>query len=148
MNKSVNSPVASTVSRSVIDPDDLRWARAEQAKTRKRVVELLEERIGCDPREFVQRLSTSLRIPALEFQQLVVCTPAFDIISYAEATKRACLAVRDAHGELLLVLADPYDADLHDWVEEVVRESFAFRIAHLLDGPCLSRPAGSGDAGD
>ena len=61
------------------------------------------------------------------------CTPAFDIVSYAEAAKRACLAVRDAQGELLLVLADPYDSDLHDWAEEAVRASFAFRIAHLLD---------------
>ena len=126
-------PGDSAISRSVVDPDDLRWARAEQAKTRKRLVELLEERIGCEPREFVQRLSTSLRIPALEFEQLVVCTPAFDIVSYAEASKHACLAVRDVQGELLLVLADPYDADLHDWAEEAVRASFAFRIAHLLD---------------
>ncbi len=133
MNQPANSAAERAVSGSGIDADDLRWARTEQAKTHKRLVELLEERSGCEPGEFVRRLSASLRIPALDLQQLLACTAAFDVVSYADAARRACLALRDAEGELLLVLADPYDADLHDWAEESIRASFAFRIAHLLD---------------
>jgi len=60
-------------------------------------------------------LSTRLRMPCIE---LGSHAPAFDLVAYAEAARRCCVAVRDDEGAVHVVLADPFDLDTQDWIEE------------------------------
>jgi general secretion pathway protein E len=123
---------------------DLQSARAIEGK----LVENLEARLGCTPGEFVERLAGTLRMPAATLEELRAETPAFDLIPYAEASRRCCVALRSADGALSVVLGDPYDLDSQDWIEarlggsgEMRRaEPFRYRVAHRLDvGAYLSQ---------
>jgi general secretion pathway protein E len=80
-------------------------------------------------------LSTSqrLRMPAASLDDMKAQAPAFDVVAFAEASRRACVALRDAEGTLSVVLGDPYDLDTQDWLEERLGESFHYRVAHRLD---------------
>jgi general secretion pathway protein E len=116
-----------------VSHDDLDWARAECARGGKRLVELLEARLACDPGEFVARLSATLRLPAATLEDLRGGAPAFDLVPYAEASRRACVALRLADGGLAVALGDPYDLDTQDWIEERLHLPFRYFVAHRLD---------------
>ncbi len=98
----------------------------------KRMIESLEEQLGCSPSEFVQRLAETLRMAPASLEDLRGAAPAFDLIPYAEASRRSCVALR-AEAGLTVVLGDPYDLDSQDWIEARVQEAFAYRLAHRLD---------------
>ncbi|HYG69954.1 MAG TPA: hypothetical protein VD838_19915, partial [Anaeromyxobacteraceae bacterium] len=88
---------------AVISSADLQKARAADG----RVVENLETQLGCSPEEFLLRLSLTLRMPAATLDEMRHEDPAFDALPYAEATRRSCVALRDAQGRLSVVLGDP-----------------------------------------
>ena len=117
-------------------------AHLEAAKvSEKRIVESLEEQLACPPAEFVRRLAETLRMPAASLEELRQETPAFDLIPYADAARRSCVALRDAEGDLSVVLGDPYDLDAQDWIEarlggmsgEQRALPFRYRLAHRQD---------------
>ena len=58
---------------------------------------------------------------------------AFDLIPYAEAARRACVALRDAEGAVSVVLGDPFDLDTQDWIEERLAAPFRYRLASRED---------------
>jgi general secretion pathway protein E len=60
-------------------------------------------------------------------------SPAFELIPYAEASRRSCIALRAPDGALSVVLGDPYNLDAQDWIEERLHTPFRYRIAHRLD---------------
>jgi general secretion pathway protein E len=117
----------------VISAAELERARRESRSSGRRPIELLEERLACPREEFVARLAGALGMPALDLEQMRAMTPAFDCIGYGDALRRGCVPLRAADGTLAVALGDPYDEDLHDWLEGTVREAFAYRVAHRLD---------------
>jgi general secretion pathway protein E len=123
----------------VLSAEDLRWSREEASRTGKRVVEVLEERLDCGPAEVTARLACTLRLPALTLEAMRAATPAFDLVPYAEAMRRCCVALRAPDGEVTVALGDPYDLDAQDWVEERMAGPFAFAVAHRVEiASCLS----------
>jgi general secretion pathway protein E len=118
---------------SVIPPEQLQAARAECERTERRLVEVLEERLACGPAQFVERLSASMKQPVATLDDLREGEPAFDVVPYAEALRRGCVALRSKGGELAVVLSDPYDLDTQDWVEHRSAWPFRYRLAHRLD---------------
>jgi general secretion pathway protein E len=121
----------------LISAADLHWAREESERGRRRddktLIELLEERIGCGPGEFVARLSTTLRMPDVGLEEMRNAVPAFDAVPYAECARRACVALRFPDGALIVALGDPYDLETQEWLEERIGAAFRYRVAHRLD---------------
>ena len=76
--------------------------------------------------ENIAELSARLRMPCIELGEQA---PAFDLVSYAEAARRSCVAVRDADGCISVVLGDPFDLDTQDWIEERLTMPFRYRLA-------------------
>ena len=76
--------------------------------------------------ENIAELSARLRMPCIELGEQA---PAFDLVSYAEAARRSCVAVRDADGCISVVLGDPFDLDTQDWIEERLAMPFRYRLA-------------------
>ena len=116
-----------------VSPDDLQWARNESARGERKFIELLEERLACGPTAFVSRLALTLQLPAVALDDMRAASPDFDAIPYAEASRRSCIALRGPDGGLWVVLGDPYDVDVQDWIEERIRVPFSYRAAHRLD---------------
>jgi general secretion pathway protein E len=66
---------------------------------------------------------------ALGFDEMRACAAAFDLIPYAEALRRRCLALRSPEGGILAVLTDPADGAVQDYIEERIRDPFDYRLA-------------------
>src|SRR5206468_296675 len=65
--------------------------------------------------------------------QMCAAAAAFDLVPYGEATRRGCVALRNAEGEIAVVLGDPFDLDTQDWLEERLAVPFRYRLAHRRD---------------
>jgi general secretion pathway protein E len=116
-----------------ISPEDLAWARTECAGAERKFIEMLEERLACGPTAFVSRLALTLQLTPVALDDMRVQSPAFDVVPYAEASRRGCIALRAGDGSLNVVLGDPYDSDTQDWLEERIEVPFTYCIAHRLD---------------
>ncbi len=90
----------------------------------------LDERFGSAPEGLLSHLGGIFRMSAIRLEGMRACAAAFDLMPYAEAVRRNCVLLRPAEGGLLAVLADPYDSAARDWIEELVREPFDYRLAH------------------
>jgi general secretion pathway protein E len=110
----------------------IRQARAAVTDERN-LVDVLEERSGFDAAGFVQALGRKLRYPVLDMDGLYALAPAFDVLPFAVALQRECLALRDAQGRLQLVTGDPFDTRLCAWAEQRIAEDFSWCLAHRAD---------------
>jgi general secretion pathway protein E len=114
-------------------PMELREARRQAAGVRGRATEILEERAGLAPAQFVLQLAHTLGFAAADAGALAACEPLFDTISFRDASERRCMAMRGTDGELLAVTADPLEAGLAGWVETRLPAAFSWRLVHRLD---------------
>ena len=113
--------------------DAVAAARREAAAGGRCFIDVLESRSGLAPAAFVGQLATVAHLPVLDARVLFAGTPAFEALPFAEALRRECLALRDAGGSLLLVVADPYDFALRDWAEARLPETAGLCLAHRAD---------------
>ena len=77
-------------------------------------------------------LAARLRMPDMGLDAMRSCAPAFDLVPFAEASRRRCVALREGDA-LAVVLGDPYDLDTQDWIEERLSAPFGYRLARAED---------------
>jgi general secretion pathway protein E len=118
---------------AAVPPDALAWARAQRLTTRRTLSELLEERLDCPPQELIAQTAAAMGMRVIGYPELAALRPAFDAVPFVEASRRRCVAVRTEDDDLIVVLGDPYDADVHDWLEAAIDEPFSYAIAHRAD---------------
>jgi general secretion pathway protein E len=116
----------------MIELGEISKAREAAATARRRLVDVLEETLGLGPDEFTARLARTLRLEPLSMAELRRCTPAFDLLPFAEGAQRGCALLRGA-GELVLAFDDPFSGELQAWAEERIAEPFRWRLAHRGD---------------
>src|SRR5882672_11528033 len=101
----------------MIDTDTLDDARAAAAAARRRLVDVLEERLALAPDAFADELGATLRVPVIRMEELRRAGPAFEVLPFNECSQRACALVRDERGAMLLVADDPFSGELVSWAE-------------------------------
>ncbi|MEN6587977.1 MAG: GspE/PulE family protein [Sulfuricella sp.] len=122
------SPAASAFS-----PQQVHAAREAALRMQRRVVEVLEEQSGMDTRAFTQALGDTLHYAVMGMVDLHRLAPAFDVLPFAEAVERECIALRRDDGRLILVMSDPFDIGLQAWAEQRIGEPFDWGLAHRAD---------------
>jgi len=116
--------------RSAITPADIERAQRAAHASGKPLAEVLEEQVGMNQEEFIGSLAAALGLEAVGMAHMNELAPAFDLLPYTEALARGCVLFRaPAHG-LLLVFADPFNANLRPWVEERVSHPLQWALAH------------------
>ena len=118
---------------SLITPAAIARARADAARTRRSALSVLEESTGLEPEVLTAALGSVLRFPLVDMTAFNDATPAFDQLPYEEAVRHECVALRDRDGDLVLVMADPFDDRLQEWAAERMRSRFSWRLAHRSD---------------
>jgi general secretion pathway protein E len=93
-------------------------------------IEVLEREHGAG---VVKHLSQALHMPAMSAAEMDAVPAAFDLVPYAEATRRGCVALRGADGDVFIVLGNPFDLDTQDWLEERLAIPFRYRLALRQD---------------
>jgi general secretion pathway protein E len=71
--------------------------------------------------------------PPLDLFQLHALKPAFDVLPYADAQLRQCIAMYDAHGELLLIADKIAAASLLPWADACLARPFRLGFAQSAD---------------
>jgi general secretion pathway protein E len=114
-------------------PEQVREARVAAVKTKRRVVEEIEERAGLSATDFVAALGRTLHYANFSMEALNQLTPAFDALPFAEAVERECLPLKDGEN-LILVMCDPFDVSLQAWAEQrIIFPSFTWGLSHRGD---------------
>jgi general secretion pathway protein E len=110
------------VNNSGLDEVMLAAAVAEAKATGRSPYEVLERTTGFEPASLTAALAAAFEYRLLlGARELNTMEPAFDLLPSAEAAKRNCVLVREG-GQLLAVIADPFDGSLRPWLEARVRE--------------------------
>ena len=116
-----------------IDLELIGPARAAALGARRRLVDVLEDRMEIGPDAFTSRLGATMHRAVIRMDELRNCAPAFELLPFNECAQRNCALVRDDGGELLLVADDPFSAELEIWATERLEAPFAWRLAHRGD---------------
>ena len=111
----------------------LRAARDDALRSGRNLIDVLEERGRLDSGESLGRVAEALGYGAARMADLNRFAPAFDLLPYTEAARRACVLVRREDGSLAFVFGDPLAADLHAWAEERIGRPFERVLAHPAD---------------
>jgi general secretion pathway protein E len=111
----------------------LRSARERAAATGRPFTEVLQEDLGLDAAALVERFASEFDYRAVSWRELAGTVPAFDLLPYTESIRRECISTRGPDERVWIVLADPYEAELLDWIEARVHGPFEYCVAHRLD---------------
>src|SRR4051812_35950287 len=107
-------------------------ARTTAAAAKRRLVDVLEERLGDSPDAFTARLAATLHLPVLAMAELRQAPPAFDLVPFNECAQHGCALLRDGD-ELWLAIDDPFSGELQAWAEERVGAPFSWCLIHRGD---------------
>jgi len=111
----------------------LREARAESVRSKRRVLDILEEKLNLPPEVFVASLGHSLLYSVATMNDLNQWISAFDVLPFSIALHKECIAFRNRDGRLFLVFSDPFNADLQSWADGYITESFDWQLAQRAD---------------
>jgi len=114
-------------------PEQVGQARKVAMQSGKRVLEVLAAQLALDTRPFLACLGETFSMPVYALPELRTCKPAFDIISYTDAVRHECLALRRDNGSLLVVYADPFDPGKQARLGEFVPRSAEWGLVGLED---------------
>ncbi|MFM2086518.1 MAG: hypothetical protein RLZZ237_1387, partial [Pseudomonadota bacterium] len=138
---------------ATIDAALLGRARALRAISKRSLVEELEGLTGIEPRLVVQALALPFGLAVLETADMLRLMPAFDLLPLSQALPRHAVLLRGADGQVIGVIADPFDLDLQTWLGARARTSpqapLQLRLALQADiGAYLSKQEESARAVD
>ena len=119
-----------------IDAARVAQARAEAARRGVSALTVLGEMLDLPDEAFRALLAEAFAYPALDMARLRDLAPAFDLIPFAQALERECIACRDASQQVWFVFADALNPALAEWAEQQL--PVAFRPALALRDDILA----------
>ena len=116
-----------------ITVDYLKKARAEALSSKRRLMAVLEDKANLPQLDFLRLVSTLCDYPFMDMSELHALQADFESLSFAECLQRECLPLRNAEGQFLLVIADPFSDNIREWAWARIVEPFSFVLAHHSD---------------
>ena len=111
----------------------LRKAQLDAKRADRHVAEVLEEQLGLTTQQVMAALGRAFQYPVLGMAELNKLAPAFDLLSFAEASRRACVLLRDGEENLIAIFSDPFDAELQEWAEARINRQFVWHLVYPAD---------------
>ncbi|MEN9457227.1 MAG: hypothetical protein RL210_2746 [Pseudomonadota bacterium] len=118
---------------SRISLGDIQAARQTMRTSGEPFWDALRQRVPLQNGELLRAVGEALKMPTLAMREMQQLTPAFDLIAYADALQRQCIAFRDAQGELLPVIGTPFDAASIQWAETRLPAAGIWHLAEPAD---------------
>ena len=116
-----------------LTPDTLASLRQEAHAASQPVMLRVQEKLGLDADATLALLANHSHLPAFDMASLNALSVEFDKLNFNEATRRQCLAARDAHAQLWLLLTDPWDSTARAYAAHVLGAPFKTGLAHVAD---------------
>lgn len=115
----------------------LNETRRESLKTSRPLMEVLQQRLKLGNEAFLLHLGHSLKFPVAGMATLAGLLPAFDLIGFADASRRHALAMRDKQNQRYAIITNPFDRGLQTWLEERMPGHYTLLLAHPADHAAL-----------
>jgi general secretion pathway protein E len=109
------------VNTPTISLSQLNEAKHIANQSKQPLIDVLEDMLKLDADDFVSALGHFMQYPVLDMLQLYAMVPDFEILSFANASKLGCVALRD-HQQLYLVIANPFDTHLQSKIDFIISE--------------------------
>ena len=116
-----------------LSPASVQAARAAALASGRTLLTVLEEHSGREPRDFAAMLASAFGLVCLTLDDLDRAAADFERMPYAEATRRRGICLRIGDGELVFVIADPFDQGLREWARFALPAGTPLRLAHSAD---------------
>jgi general secretion pathway protein E len=117
----------------VIDAELLQQARLLSSKSQRSIVDELEDLSGAEPRLLIQAIATPFQLIVIETSDMLILSPAFDLLSLSKAMQRNCVLLRTEEQQLIGVIADPFDPDMQIWLDTQAKSKVEYRLALRVD---------------
>jgi general secretion pathway protein E len=112
---------------------DIQAARQAMRTSGEPFWDALRQRVPLQNGELLRAVGDALKMPTLAMREMQQLAPAFDLIAYADALQRQCIAFRDAQGDLLPVIGTPFDAASIQWAETRLPTAGIWHLAEPAD---------------
>lgn len=129
----LESDVYPLSSHQEMSPKQLHDARQIAETSKRAVVDVLEQNSGLEPSAFIEALGKLMHYPSMSAFTMYEHIPDFNMLSFAEASKLGCIAMRNAEGVLIIAFSDPFDNSLPAKVDLLVGEVAKWVLAHAKD---------------
>ena len=140
MNAGASVEVRAAMQVGVLTPKVLGEARRAAAAHRQPLLAILEDLLALDPAALADAIGAALGIAVVDPSAAGALAPAFDLIPYAEAAQRGCIAMRDGDARVVVVVSDPFDDALQAWCHARLGIVPQWRLAQAADiAACLAR---------
>jgi len=117
---------------TIAERERLDMAKSLAAQHGRRTADVLEELSNMDSAEFVQWLGQLWHYPVFSIHELHDMQVSFSAVSYTDAARKNCLVLaRDT--DTYAVIADPFDADMQEWLRAHIDTPFTLGLAHSQD---------------
>lgn len=93
----------------------------------------LEEQAQRDGKDLLMALADVFAMETISYEELILCSPVFELLNFSEAMRRHCVLVRNQQEQLLLVYANVFDESLTAWVIEQAKQPFIIKLAQEAD---------------
>jgi general secretion pathway protein E len=123
----------SSIADNKITIEQVSSAKAIASQTKQPLLEALEEISGLTPDEFVAALGQLMHYPAFDMLQLYTMTPDFELLTFADASKYSCIALRSNENNLYLLHANPFDSHLQSKVDVMIHQPMIWGLVHDKD---------------
>ncbi len=114
-------------------PALLQQVSSEALRSKRYIVDVLEELLGLDSVAFTSWLGEVSGYPVCTMQQLHGMQPDFSQASFADCQQRKVLLCRNSGDQLQVLITDPFDQTTREWAWTNIRERFDFLIVHTSD---------------
>ena len=114
MNLVGEKDVQAEVEAQMLTSAVVRHARQRAAAEQRGVPAVLEDELGLTAERLMLAIGRAMRYRVFDSAALASLQPAFDLIGYADAVKRGCLAFRE-RDDVVVVVPDPFDDATQTW---------------------------------
>lgn len=117
---------------ATLSVEQLNHAKTIASQTKQPLLEVLEEISSLSADDFVTALGQLMHYPVFDMLQLYAMTPDFKVLSFADASKYACVALRN-DDRLYLLHANPFDVHLQGKIELIIKAPAIWGLVHHQD---------------
>ena len=121
-----------SVNKPLMEINYLADAQQKALEQNVSVIQVLEEKGGYTPDELMQQLGQLLHMPVLDMKTIHALSPAFDVLSFAEAMMHECVLFRREQ-DYLLAVSNPFSTKLRAWAEERFAVAAEWYLVHPAD---------------
>jgi len=140
----LNKALLQPVNAPLLQPALLSRARTLATHSQRTVIAELEVLTALDARQLLPLVAAVFALDVIETADMLRYLPAFDLLPLSKAMQRHCLLLRADDGELLGIIADPFDADLQIWLAVQAGGDLRCQLALQSDiQACLSKQEAS-----